>query len=223
MEKFEWDTLLEKAINGDSDAQVEVGDYFLEGLLNVQNEIIVQKDESEAFKWYSKAAQKQSENGISNLAYCFSEGLGCKKNIAKSIKLYEKAILIGSSTAASNLGTIYRDKGEYEIAFEFYVKATKLDGSLFSFKVGLCYFYGIGVKIDKKQAIKHFKKVSEDKKSLFFPLEINESNFYIGLAYLTGEGLRKSILKAKRYFELANKDKDHNTALEMSFLIGKKS
>ncbi len=96
-----------------------------------------------------------------------------------------------------------------------------ISDSDYSLKVGLCYYYGIGISIDREKAVEHFKKVSKDKLNLHNEYEIDEANFYIGLSYLTGEGLTKSIPKAKKYLETANKDKDHRTALELIFLIGK--
>ena len=221
LDKKEWIELLTKAKKGDGDAQSKVGDSYSDGLKNSIGETIVKKSDKRAFNWYSKSALQENKDGLTCLAYCLSEGLGCQKNVQEAIKIYQKAIKKGSSNSAFNLGTIYRDNGKFEKAFEYYSLAMTIDNSDYSLKVGLCYYYGIGISMDKQKAIEHFKKVSKDRLTLHNDYEIDEANFYIGLSYLTGEGLTKSIPKAKKYLEMANKDKDHGTALELIFLIGR--
>lgn len=111
--KQEWTTLLTKAKRGDADAQSEVGDCYFDGQLNSIGKTIVKKNDKKAFQWYKKSALQENENGLTSLAYCLAEGLGCQKNIPEAIVIYKKAIKKGSSNAAFNLGTIYRDTGKF--------------------------------------------------------------------------------------------------------------
>lgn len=62
---------------------------------------------------YFEAASLMDAEGISRMALCLSEGIGCKQDIAGAIVVYKQALLLGDSIAAYNLGTIYRDLGKY--------------------------------------------------------------------------------------------------------------
>ena len=132
---------------------------------------------------------------LTNLAPFLSEGKGCEKDITKAIETYLLAIDQCSSKAALNLGIIYRDKGNFKKAFEYYCLADKMDKADYSFTVGLCYYYGIGITVDKNTACKYFLKVSVDKLQRYTQYEIDEANYIIGLSYLTGEGIKKSLYK----------------------------
>src|SRR5688572_1712292 len=109
LDKNSWKELLAKARKGDLDAQHEVGDYFCYGLKSTKNEVIVRQNYTSAFKWYERAAICGHASALTSVADLLSEGKGCKKSIPKAIKAYLLAIDNGSSRAALNLGTIFRD------------------------------------------------------------------------------------------------------------------
>src|SRR5690606_29690987 len=156
LDKISWKILLSKARKGDANAQNDVGDYYSFGHKSTKDEIIVKQNFSSAFTWYEKAAENGIINSITNLADFLSEGKGCKRNKDKAVEKYLLAIEKGSSRAAFNIGTIYRDDGNFKKAFEYYSLANKLDKGDYSFIIGLCYYYGVGVSVDKKLACKHF-------------------------------------------------------------------
>jgi uncharacterized protein len=220
LNKFFWKVILEKARNGDPNAQNEVADYFSFGCTTSTNEIIVRQNFLKAFSWYEKAAINGVVDALTNLADFLSEGKGCEKDINKAIENYLLAIDKGSSRAAFNLGTIYRDKGNLKKSFEYYSLSDKMDKANYSLTIGLCYYYGIGVSIDKVIACKHFHKVSIDKLQRHTQYEIDEANYLLGLSYWTGEGLKKSFNKSRAFFKLANADNDHRSAEKILFIIG---
>jgi uncharacterized protein len=220
LDKTSWKDLLAKAKNGDAIAQNEVGDYFAFGHKTKANEIIVRQNSSSAFSWYEKAAMNGVADALTSFADFLSEGKGCEKDITKAIDNYLLAIEQGSSRAALNLGIIYRDKGEFKKVFEYYCLADKMDKADYSFTVGLCYYYGIGVTVDKEMACKYFLKVSVDKLQRHSQYEIDEANYFIGLSYLTGEGIKKSLEKSITFLKLANKENDHRSAEQLLFKIG---
>lgn len=220
LDKTTWKDLLSKAKKGDPIAQNEVGDYFSFGLKTKTNEVIVRQNFSSAFYWYEKAAMYGVTDALTNLADFLSEGKGCEKDIIKAIENYLFAIDKGSSRAALNLGTIYRDIGNFKNAFEYYCLADKMDKADYSFTVGLCYYYGVGVSIDKVTACKYFLKVSVDKLQRHTQYENDEANYILGHSYLTGEGVKKSLEKSKAFLKLANTDNDHRSAEQILFIIG---
>ncbi len=219
-DKSSWKNLLAKARKGDAIAQNEVGDHFSFGFKTSANKIIVRQSLTSAFAWYERAAKQDVVEALTNLADFLSEGKGCEKDINKAVDYYLLAIQKGSSRAALNLGTVYRDKGNFTKAFEYYLLADKLNNVDYSFTIGLCYYYGLGVSIDKEIACKHFLKVSGNKAQAHTQYEVDEANYILGVSYLTGEGVNKSLQKARAFLTLANQDNDHRSAKELLFIIG---
>lgn len=222
-EKKKWQDLFMKAKGSDTDAQVEIANYYFKGLTGSNQKLVVKQNYNLAYEWYKKSADLGNINGIIGLADYFDTEIDGVRQTEKAIRLYKKAIDLGSSIAAFNLATVYRDKGNYKKAFDYYSLSMTMENSDYHYKVGLCYYYGIGVGVDKPIAIKHFEKVVVDKLNTHTPYEKDLANFYIGLSYLTGEGLKKSLVLAKKYFELSNIDNDNEVALELTLLIGRNS
>ncbi|MDR3293678.1 MAG: hypothetical protein LBT20_06215 [Clostridiales bacterium] len=131
-----YQTYLEKAKQGDAEAQLIVGimNEHGEGVpqnleeaarwykksakqdnANAQNNLGyayqtgrgVPQDAGEAVKWYAKAADQDNANGLYNLGNSYYAGNGVKKNTAKAAALYEKAAEKGHSDAQNNLGYLY--------------------------------------------------------------------------------------------------------------------
>ena len=219
LNKKKWQKLLKKAKKGDAEAQIEVGQIYSDGYIGLNQEVIVKKNDKLAYKWHEKAAEQDNVFGIELLAYHLDCGIGCEKNTKRAIELYKIAIDNGSSSAANNLGTIYRDKGNYKKAFAYYDLSMRIEKSDYSLHVGLCYFYGIGVSQDKAIAIRHFRKVSADKMGYLSQFDLDIANYYLGISYLTGECVKKSLKLAKKYFKLANTANDNYCALALTHLI----
>lgn len=212
--------LLNKAKSGQVDAQFQVASFYNDGLI-VKNKVIVRQNFNLAYKWFDKAAANGDISALNNLGVFLSEGLGCTKNVNKAIATLQKAISKGYGASAINLGTIYRDKADYKTAFDCYLLAQKLDKVNYSFVVGLCYFLGLGVSVDKRKACKIFSQVSADKQNCQYQYDRDEANYLLGLSYLTGDGVKKSLTKARKYLELADEDNDHKSSRDLLKILGR--
>lgn len=71
----------------------------------------VLKDDSEAYRWYLKAANQGNPIAQCNLGRAYEEGKGVAKDEEEALKWYRKAAENGSLTAQFNLGVMY-SKGE---------------------------------------------------------------------------------------------------------------
>ncbi|MBQ2885264.1 MAG: sel1 repeat family protein [Alphaproteobacteria bacterium] len=60
----------------------------------------VEKNYSEAVKWYRKAAERGLSTAQYNLAQCYEFGLGIQEDYTEAIKWYRKAAEQGSKQAA---------------------------------------------------------------------------------------------------------------------------
>jgi len=198
----DWNSLLQNAKNGDIEAMNEVASMYRDGL-TIDNIEIIRLDPQEEFNWTKKSYESGDPLGAELYADYLSDGeyKYCEKNIDLAIQLYEKAMNAGSGRAAYNMGLEYRNKGNFEKAFELYSKANNSGSYYNGLIIGQCYYYGIGVKKDKRKALKLFKSIDKDKCSQY---EIDEVNYLNGKMYLEGEVIEQSLEKARYYLELAN-------------------
>ncbi len=212
----DWQTLLIAAERGDADAQLEVGFQYGSGII-INGIVTSQPDEKLEFEWVKRAYENGNTEAIEYYAYHLSNGKYCDKDLTLAMKLYKKAIKMGSSSAAHNLGVEYSNKHKYKMAFSLYRKAhTNLSAD---FSLGMCYYYGIGVQKNKLKALRFFKGILKEGYYLS-GYESNEANYMIGKIYLEGEVVKRSIAKARHYLLLANEDGDHNSANEILMVIG---
>lgn len=222
--KKEWKKLLKKAMSGNRNAQYEIGYYYDDGLKKSNGKVIVDANIIKAVKWYTKAAKQGEVSAQDALGTTYSSGdreIGV--NLKKAIKWTKKAIEQGSPTSAYNLGTIYRDLGNLEKAFKWYKKSVKMGDIEANFDLFLCYYFGIGIEINRKKAKMHLKNITQKIRPNFVSLRTYEDAFYwSALITLIESGLNhNNIKKIRVMLEIANEDNDHEQANELLNKIGK--
>jgi uncharacterized protein len=215
----EWHNLLLQAENGDTHAMNEVAFVFREGL-KIDNAEIVQIDNKQAFNWTKKAYENGDFEAMEKYADYLTERENgvCKVDVELGMKLYQKCIDNGSKNATFSLGLEYRNKQQFEKAFELYEQSQQSEGFYSELTLGLCYYYGIGVKKNKLKSLELFLEINSENNSQY---EIDEANYLIGEIYLQGEVVEQDIDKARYYLELADKDGDHRSAQELLIVIGR--
>lgn len=210
----DWQQLLQLAEGGDAKAQYDVALHYEYGVI-IEDQEIVPIDNKLGYKWAKKGHENGNIEATVLYANYLSDGKHCAKNTKKAMKLYEEAMKAGSLSAAHNLGTEYRDLHDFKTAFSLYKKDKT------NFSIGVCYYYGIGVKQDKLKALKFFKKLLKQGDCLN-GYETDEANYLIGRLYLEGEVVKQSLKKARHYLTLADQDYDHRSAQEILGVIGRK-
>lgn len=218
--KNEWQDLLVKAQQGDSDAQFEVGSYYENGLKNTNGVIIVESNQNKAIQWYELSAQKGDVSSQIALGNILSSGE--KRDIETAINWTKKAIEQGSASAAHNLATIYRDLGKLSVAFNWYNKAIEMGDLDSLLQVGLCYLFGIGTDQNFTKAYKSLKKITVTEMENICQRTGEDARYWLAILHLLNiGGIDKSVSQARKYLEIANKDFDHEQANELLNIIGK--
>ena len=69
-------------MHGNIDAQYKLAEYYFSNSIN--------KNQSKAFKWYLKLANKNGPRAIYLVAKCYRDGIGIDKNIEVAIKWIRK-------------------------------------------------------------------------------------------------------------------------------------
>src|SRR5438132_2855022 len=93
-------TLLSKANQGDSQAQVLIAKAYEKG------DGVPQSDELAAH-WYTKAAQNGNPDAQNALGVMYSTGRGVERDKQAAVRWYRVAAKQGSAVAAFNLGAAY--------------------------------------------------------------------------------------------------------------------
>jgi TPR repeat protein len=105
----------------------------------------------------SLAAAKAGD-AASQLAvgYCYDEGKGVLPNRSAALYWYGRAYRHGDASAANNIGTIWRDRGDSERALSWFRRAVKLGNDESNLEIAKYYLHG---KRNPKKAIIHLEKV----------------------------------------------------------------
>ncbi|MBN2694926.1 sel1 repeat family protein [bacterium] len=159
---------------------------------------IVPLNLEKAIEYYKKAAKLKNPTAIINLSNIY-----IKKNmIDKSIELLKKSIKLKISDIYHNLAIIYLYNENFKNekkAFNILKQGLKIspdDIDLLN-QLGICYYYGVGTKINYKKSFNIFYKTAL--------LNSGVAQFYIGLIYETGNGVKKDInISLDWYLKSAN-------------------
>jgi len=114
--------LLKKAKSGDACAQNTLGFMYAQGHG-------VERDNSEALKWYGKAAEQGLAEAQCRLGVMYGKGTGVTQNHAEAVKWYRSAAEQGYAEAQYHLGFMYA-KGlgiaqDHAEAAKWYLKAAE--------------------------------------------------------------------------------------------------
>lgn len=220
--KKQWKALLTKARRGNSDTQWEVGHYYEEGLTDNSGMAIVKPQPLRALYWYTLSAKNGNDTAQDALSTLLSSGDYIKRDMRSAIYWSKQAISQGNSSAAHNLGTIYRDLKKLSLAFYYYNQAVEMGDMDSMLQVGLCYLFGIGTKRDHDAAYKCIQKIIEDNTSYLCERTKEDAFYWMGIFHLLGIGGAKiSVTKSRIFLEAANKDCDHEQANEILNILGK--
>lgn len=151
--------LVKLAEDGNAEAQANLAACYATG------EGVTQSTE-EAIKWLKKSVKQNNAKGQWYLGGIYEYGAqngipGIKKDHEEAMKWFVKAAKQGEPNAQFEIGHDFYQHGNYEEAFKWLKKSAD-QGHLNSVSLlGILYYYGKGVKQDKKKAIDLIKQAAE--------------------------------------------------------------
>lgn len=178
------------ALQGDPEAQGNLGWYFSKGIIVEQNDDSTefwylqaanqdacfaqtnlgyfyynQEDYDQAFEWFTKAADKKDNNAIYGLATMYYAGNGVDLDYTKALEYYTIAANNNMPGAIYQLGYMYYNgKGttkDYSLAHDYFTQAANLDYHASNWYLGNMYRYGKGVTTNYTTAISYYKKYGD--------------------------------------------------------------
>ncbi len=190
-----------RAQKGDAKAQTDLGFMYDKGNG-------VAKDETEAVKWYRKAADQGFSKAQYNLGWMYSNGRGVAINEAEALKWYRKAADQGDESAQLKVGMAYanghgmRQEGAEAVkwyqeaeAAKWYRKAAEQGNVVAQSRLGVAYATGKGVSKSYGDALKWFRKAADQGDA------IGQVN--LGVAYANGQGVATDEAEAVRWYHMA--------------------
>lgn len=134
------------------------------------------------FRLLLRAAKLGDEGAQISLGYTYDVGLGVRRNRKAAMYWHMKAYRKGHGIAAANIGTIYRDEGNYAKAIQWFQRAARLGDIDANLDVAKIY---LDRSNDRDKAIRCLQKVLKGKP----PIGVGED---------TQEEARQLLRKIKR-------------------------
>lgn len=166
----------QKADQGDTDAQYELGRYYRDG-----NRAI--KSYKNAFKYFKLAADQGHPQAQVSTAFCYEYGDGIEQSNRQAFHYYQLAADQGHIGAQSCLGKIYAEgkvvAQSYEKALHYYKSAAD-QGSVLALRyLAEAYTKGLGVK------------PSEEKASFYLQLRLNHLKARAATGHINAQTILK--------------------------------
>ena len=139
MQNSELEELLDRAMQGDPQAQYKIG----QGWMNTQG--IGDRNFKEALFWWLEAADNGFAPAMSDIGVCYALGKGVEQDYSKAIEWFTKGTELGDSEAQFNLGVVY-ETGQgvpqnVQKAMMLYRMAAELGNMNAMYALGLAYIY----------------------------------------------------------------------------------
>jgi TPR repeat protein len=115
-----------------------------------------------AFRLFLRAAKRGDPSAQHNLGYFYDVGVGVKPNRAAALYWYKRAFRHGYRTAASNIGTIFRDEKNTKQALSWFQRALRLGDADANLEIAKIY---LSEKEDVARAIAHLKRTTKARAS----------------------------------------------------------
>src|SRR6267154_5651371 len=111
-----------------------------------------------AFRLFLAAAKAGDSSCQINLGNFYDDGTGVRRNRSAAMYWYKLAYRRGESTAAHNIGVMWRNEKKYRRALEWFKKAVKLGDDEANLEIAKHY---LEVEHNPVRAIPHLQKVCE--------------------------------------------------------------
>lgn len=184
--------LIERAKNGDSDAQCQLG------LLYAKGDDVKQSYE-EAFRWFLLSANQGNSRANHFLGICYLEGKGVEQDYSEAVEWFRKAAEQGIAGSQVVMGYCYENgKGvekDCDEAVNWYRKAADQGHKGGQYALGLCYEGGRGVEQDWSEAVNWYRKAAEQGH--------DAAQFKLGTCHAEGKGVEQDWNEAVKWYRKA--------------------
>jgi TPR repeat protein len=165
-------------------AIAELGLTLFEGIQDRLGRSLVRRNAGYAVRLFKRAAKHGDVTAIDSLGYAYDVGLGVSRNKSEALRWYRRAVRLGSSTAAMNASTVYRDRGQLSRAHHWLMRAASMRDGDAAVDAGYDFLYGIGVRRDLRCARRMFNRALRIRDISTYGRE--EALYNLAIAYVDG-------------------------------------
>ena len=156
---------------GGKTEEEHTAEYFFKKAYDIQMNDSAENKYELAYEEYMKTSESDTTTpeiaeAMAELAGRYSREDGVPLDYEKAIKLYDKAILSGSSSALNSMGLLYQNGDgvdqDAKKALEYYEKAAGLGEVNAMLNAGTIYQYGAeNVEVDVEKALEYYKMAAD--------------------------------------------------------------
>ena len=199
------------AMQGDALAQYRLGVCY-------QKEIGVEKNEVEAYKYYTLAADQGHANGQCSLGWCYENGRGVTQSFTEAARYFKLAADQGHAGAQFNLAVCYAN-GEgvtqsFTEAARYFKLAADQGHAGAQFNLAVCYANGEGVTQSFTEAIKYYTLAADQGHA--------GAQCSLGWCYEHGKGVEQNLTEAVKHYTLAADQGDAGAQFNLGICYQKK-
>jgi len=171
---------------------------------------------TEALSKCIELANKNNNYGHRIIALMYLNGYGVNQNISKGNEILFNIANLGDTWSIIYLADKAEKNNDYVNAVKWYEMGDSLDDLHSTYKLGIHYYKGLGVKQDFQLSFSFFKKSADKGHS--------DSQFYIGKFYHIGNGAyfgspaSKSFFEALKWYELSSAQNNHKAQNNIGLL-----
>ncbi len=186
------DKLVQRAIAGDADAQLKLGQHYYSGKGVTQSY-------PDAYSWFSKAADQGNLPAIGNLCYMNMKGEGTPLDYGKARAACERGVAKGDAVSESYLAAMY-DEGygvpkDYDKALSLYLQAAEQGNVYGERAVCQMYYWGYGTRRDYAVATNWLHQAAAQGDPI--------AEYLLGRMYYYGHGMSKDYKEAAVFYARA--------------------
>ena len=182
--------LLDKAAQGDSQAQLQAGQGYRDGVPVLANP-------EEVARWFTKAWQEGEHipQAAYELAQLYEKGDGVEKDEAKALQLLGAAAEAKNAQAQYQLGMIAYEQQKYTDAFAWFSNAAENGSAAGQYMTGFLLMQGQGTEQSVSLAIKFFRDAAAQ--------NYTSAQYVLGQIYWKGLGVPKDKAAGKEWLDRA--------------------
>jgi len=204
------------AAAGDVTSATDLALTLADGVQDRNGRSLVRRNSAYSVRLLRRAAQSGDPTAAGSLGYAYDVGRGIRTDKALALKWYRRAAKMGSSSAATNIATVYRDKGNLTLAHRWLLRAVEMGDADAAVAAGYGYLYGIGVRRDISSARWMFHRALRDRD--ITPTGREEALYNLAIVHVDSGAPRRAIPFLKR----ANSDGDYPEAASLLAQISTK-
>ncbi len=204
--------LLTQAVQaGHVEAMSDIAVLQMEGYRDQRGRVLVRANPKAAVRAWLQVAAAGGTSADKSLGYCFDVGFGVRRNIRLAMKWYRRAWRRRDPTAAANIATIYRDRGQPALAVSWWKRAAEAGLPEEAVQVGYGYQYGMGVRRNLSKAVQWYRLAIRARAILEHEREA--AMYHLAVLHLDSQPPSRA--KAVALLKRASKDDDYPEAMAL--------